>query len=640
MNMRARLLLCAFLFCTGFVLPAAAEDSAGLQFSVAAPDPVMAGEEVKLQTLVVNTGSSQWAKGTYYWSAEIYTLEGEERKFLAQTETTTPAEDVPAGTAHGVQIPFTVPDNMQGRRLLYRVFLIKDGKRILETDYKGFQVIEKELRPPPPQDFKMGGDITFSYKNSSPGGWDNHQGVTSANIVGKVKQSSFLFNTYIVHSYHKPITPSIVLLNYYAPWGTLSIGDISPSLTPLSMDSQGMRGVSYDRTSGRLSLTALIGRIVAPLEPGTYTSGRFARFTGGFKANWQFTPALRVTADAVMSRDDQYSINLSTPTSTLTPKKNVVYGLNAEWKFKRFFTFNSDYQLSAYDDDINSSTGVIKGAAWKQELKYKGGLFTGRAAVSRIASDFYSLASPGVIADRLTTDGEVGFFPADWETFTLGYTGYTDNLDADAAKTTTKQAQTSVTNTVRIKGKTTVSASYITNATKGEPATVQDNKTTTMGFSVTQPWAAHTVNLGYQLTGFKDNTGLSSDLDTALISFNGSFRLSPRLMASAGMVNSTTKNKADSTTGKNNTITGNFSYSIPRKAMAYQFWTTLSTGKNDSLATPQDTSSLSMNLETVWLKSQSSRFTFGVGMISRTNNLDSAGDSTDYNCLTRYNYSF
>ncbi|PIU17672.1 MAG: hypothetical protein COT18_12725, partial [Elusimicrobia bacterium CG08_land_8_20_14_0_20_59_10] len=158
--------------------------------------------------------------------------------------------------------------------------------------------------------------------------------------------------------------------------------------------------------------------------------------------------------------------------------------------------------------------------------------------------------------------------------------------------------------------------------------------------------AAHTLNLGYQMTGFKDNTGLSNDLDTTLVSFNGSFRLNSRLMTSVGLVNSATVDKADPVLGgtdittENSTLTGNFSYSIPRKAMAYQFWTTLSTSKNDSSLSAVDSSSLSLNLETVWLKSQSSRFTFGVGMISRTDNLNSAADSTQYNCLTRYNYSF
>lgn len=638
--MRTRLLLGVLLCFMAFTASVRAQDAASLQFTVAAPDPVMAGDEVRLQTLVVNTGGQVWRKGTYYWSGEIYSLEGETRKFIAQTAAITPPEDVAPGAAHGSQLPFTVPENMQGRRLLYRVFLIKDGKRILETDYKGFQVIEKELRPPTPQDFKIGGDITFSYKNASRDGWDNHQGVTAANLVGKVRQSSFLFNTYIVHTYHRPITPSIVLLNYYAPWGNLSVGDISPSLTPLSMDAQGMRGVSYERARGRLALTALIGRIVAPEEPGSSTSGRFARFTGGFKAAWQLLPGFKVAANAVLSRDDEHSITISTTSNTLTPQQNVVYGFSAEWKFLRAFSWNSDYQLSTYKADMNAGEAAVGGSAWKQELKYKGSLFNVRTALSRIDPKFASFASPSVIADRMVLDGEVGFFPADWETFTFGFNSYEDNLDADASRTTTQQAQTTFANTLRILGKTLVNTSLITNTTKGKPAGVQDNQTTTMNFSVTQPWAAHTLNLGYQSSAFKDNTGLSNDLDTALISFSGAFKLSPRLSVSAGAVNSTTTDKIASTTGKNNSLTGNLSYAIPRKAMAVQLWTTMSSSKNDSLLYPVDLGSLSINVETVWVKSQGSRFTFGVGMISKTDKLNPAADASEVNALTRYNYSF
>lgn len=624
------------------LLPAAlpAQDAASLQFTVAAPDPVMAGDEVRLQTLVVNTGTRPWPKGTYYWTGEIYSLEGEGRKFLAQTESVSPAEDVPVGGAHGVQIPFTVPETLQGRRLLYRLFLIKDGRRLMETDYKGFQVIEREFRPPPPQDFKIGGDVTFSYRNSSGDGWDNHQGVTSANIVGKVKQSSFLFNTYIVHTYHRPITPTIVLLNYYAPWGTLSVGDISPTLTPLSMDGQGMRGVALERNRDRLSLTALIGRIVAPLEPGPSSGGRFARYSGGFKAGWQFRPNLKVSADAVLSRDDEHSINISTTAITVTPQQSVVYGVNAEWKFLPAFTFVSDYQLSSYRADLNSAAAATGGNAWKQEVRYKGGLLTGRAAVSRIDPKFASFASPSVIADRQVLDGELGIFPADWTTFTLAYNSYSDNLDADPAKTTTEQTQVTLANSLRFPTQTMLNTSVMTNTALGKPASVQDNETRTLNVSLTQPVKAHTLSVGVQTSAFKDNTGLSHDLDTTLLSLNGSFRLTRRLGMSTGLVTSSTKDKIDSTTGKNDTVTANFSYSMPRRAMAFQLWTTVSSTKNDSLLTPADYGSVSVNLETVWVKSQTSRFTFGVGALSRTDKLNPALDSSEVSVLTRYNYSF
>jgi len=74
--------------------------------------------------------------------------------------------------------------------------------------------------------------------------------------------------------------------------------------------------------------------------------------------------------------------------------------------------------------------------------------------------------------------------------------------------------------------------------------------------------------------------------------------------------------------------------------MAYQFWTTLSTNKSNSLTAPADSRSITINLETVWLKNQSSRWTFGVGSISKTDKLNPGADSSALNCLTRYNYSF
>ena len=620
--------------------PAFAGDFASLQFTVAAPDPVMAGDTVKLQTLVVNTGSGAWLKGTYYWTGEIYTLEGENRKFLAQTETVSPPEDVAPGAAHGAQLSFAVPDNMQGSRLLYRVFLVKDGKRILETDYKGFQVIEKEFRPPVPQDFKIGGDVTLIYKNSSPDGWDNSQVITAANLVGKVRQSSFLFNTYIVHTYHRPITPNIILLNYYAPWGNLSVGDISPTLTPLSLDGAGMRGVALEQTRGKASWTALIGRIVPPEEPGPSTGGRFARYTGGFKTSYQARSNVKVSANAVLNRDDEHSITISTSANILKPRQNMVYGLSAEWKFAEKFTLTGEYQMSSSKEDINAPEKAVGGSAWKQELKYRGTYATARAAVSRIEPEFTSLASPSVISDRMLLDSEVGLFPADWTTFTLGFNKYTDNLEGDPSKATTDHSQTSISNSLNLVGRTLLNTSLLVNTTKGKPATVQDNKTNTINFSLTQPWGLHTLNMGYQVNNFKDNTGMSHDLDTALMSFSGAFRLSPKLSMSAGAVNSNTKDKVDSSVATNNSLTGNVTYSMPRRALAFQFWTTLSSNKNTSLLYPANSSSLSVNLETVWAKSMDSRFTFGVGALSKTDKIHPDLESGEVSVLTRYNYSF
>ncbi|MBU2572871.1 MAG: hypothetical protein KKH28_02185 [Elusimicrobia bacterium] len=618
-----------------------ADGSASLQFTVAAPDPVTAGDDVSFQTLVVNTGTGVWLKGTYYWVGEVYTLEeGGERKFMAATNPVTPAEDVQPGAAHGAQLKFTIPENLTGARLLYRVFLIRDGKRILETDYRGFQIIEKEFRPPAPESFKVGGDVTFSYKNSSNDSWNNNQGITAANIVGKIKNSSFLFNTYLIHTKSRIITPNIILLNFYAPWGCLSAGDISPAFSPLSLDGQGMRGLSFERQKGKVSWLAVAGRIVAPQEPDSSSAGRFARYTGAFKLSYQALPSLKVTGDAVLSKDDEFSINIDTDTSTLVPQQTLVYGTNMEWKLRNNITMTADYQLSAHKEDLRSAASAAAGAAWKSELKYRGTRLSVRTSVSRVDVEFASFASASTISDRFLYDGEVGISPAGWTSFTVGYNQYTDNLADDPAKTKSSQTQMNFSNALKLPGATMLNTSYMLSAVVGKPATVQDNQTATLNFSVVRPMGPHTLNLGYQTSAFTDNTSISHDLGTNVISLSGAFRLTPKMSLSTGLVNSASKDKVDSTTNKNNSITANLTYSIPRKAMAFQLWTTRSSNKSDSLTYPSNASSLSVNLETVWLKSQKSKDTFGVGTSSRKDSLNPAGDTSEINILTRYNYSF
>ncbi|MCK5106818.1 MAG: hypothetical protein KAQ76_04585 [Elusimicrobiales bacterium] len=630
------LIIILFLLCGNLY----AQDSASLQFTVAAPDPVMAGDEVKFQTLVVNTGSSSWLKGTYYWVAEVYSIVDGERKFLAQTESVSPGETVPPSSAHGTQLSFRIPDNFIGKRLLYRVFLIKGGRRILESDYKGFQIIEKEFKPPVSEDFRVGGDISFTYKNSDSDGWNNHQGITSANMVGKIKNSSFLFNTYIIHTKSRPINPNIVLLNLYAPWGNLSIGDISPVLTPLSLDGQGMRGVSLEKREDRSSSIMLIGRIVSPEEPSSISAGRFARYAVAGKYSYYLSSTLKISGDAVYSKDDEFSINIDTDTSTMLPQKNIVYGTSLEWKPSSKLTFLSDYQISSFKADLNSAVAPRQGSAWKEEMRYRGKLFTARAAVSNIDTKYISFASPSVIPDRFVYDGEINIYPCAWTSFALSYNSYTDNLQDDPAKTTTTQTQMTLGNSLKLFGRTLLNTSILTNASVGEPKIIQDNETTTLNVSVLQPVKDHTLNVSVQNTSFKDNTGLSHDLDTGLFSFSGAFKISKKISLSAGFVGSTTKDKVDSTQSENTSITGNLTYSMPQRRMAFQIWTTMNSNMNDSLTYPSDTGRMSINAELLWIKAENLKLTFGVGSAQNTDNLNPQNDISEISVLTRFNYSF
>ena len=59
-----------------------------------------------------------------------------------------------------------------------------------------------------------------------------------------------------------------------------------------------------------------------------------------------------------------------------------------------------------------------------------------------------------------------------------------------------------------------------------------------------------------------------------------------------------------------------------------------------SAVTPADYGTMTVNFETVWLKSRASKLTFGVGAVSKTDKYYPANEGTTLNLLTRYNYSF
>ena len=103
---------------------------------------------------------------------------------------------------------------------------------------------------------------------------------------------------------------------------------------------------------------------------------------------------------------------------------------------------------------------------------------------------------------------------------------------------------------------------------------------------------------------------------------------------------SETKDRGDSSKAKNDTFNGNLAYSIPRRSVAFQLWASMSTGSNNSVLAPADYGNLSLNFETIWLRSKSTKITFGAGAVSKTDKLVPANDGTTLNLLTRYNYSF
>ncbi|MEK7656197.1 MAG: hypothetical protein AAB412_00425, partial [Elusimicrobiota bacterium] len=479
-----------------------AGDSASLQFTVPAPDPVQAGETLAIQALAVNTGTDQWPIGSYYWVAEIYDLE---YKMLARTDQVSPQETIPPGAVAAVSLPFFVPDTAVGRRL-YRIFLVKDSKNLLTSDYKPFQIVEKPLPPTPEvQDYRMEGNVTLAFKNSSRDKWRRPGGATTINTVGKVKDSSYLFNAYLLHEAGKVVDPFIIVLNYYAPWGTIYAGDVSPSLSPLSVAGQGMRGAMLEQRKERFSWTLAGGQTITSQAGTAATNGRYARSMYAAKGAYSLADSLTTSVNAFLSADEIGSLS-SDPKSndfrgpSLLPQKNTGYGAGLAWTPAAKTVLSADYENTGYQADAGKPG--VKDSAWKGEFRWERRLFKLRTFVQRAGPRFVSFGAPSVVGDRMTYDAAVSLFPLPSYTLSLGGNQYQDNLASDPSRVTTTQRLVTVGNALQLPTGTGLGFNLSLNTARGKPATALDNQTTTMGLGVSQALGRHSASLGAQMSQF------------------------------------------------------------------------------------------------------------------------------------------
>ena len=360
-----------------------AADSAALQFTVPAPDPVQAGEAVALQALAVNTGAAAWAAGSYYWVGEVYNLE---EKLVGRTDQVSPPEAVQPGAVASISLPFRVAETDTGRRL-YRVLLIKDSQTLISSPLKSFVIVERAVpEPPKVVDYRIEGNLTVSYRNSSRDEWNHHSGATTINAVGKVKESSYLFNAYLLHQKGRVLEPFTILFTYYAPWGTVYGGDISPTLSELSVNGQGARGAMLEQRRGNWDWLVVGGNTVES-QPGTATSdGRYARSLYGGKVGRRFFSSVTTGLNYFLSSDETQSLSTD-PRSpnfrgpTLAAQKNSGAGLSTVWEPRPKLKLSLDYQSNTYSKDTAKSTA--KDTAYRAEFRWDRSLFKLKAYYQR-----------------------------------------------------------------------------------------------------------------------------------------------------------------------------------------------------------------------------------------------------------------
>lgn len=629
------IIVAALLFAPARAL---ASDAASLQFTVPAPDPAQAGDVVSLQALAVNAGTSQWEAGTYYWVGEVYDLD---YHLIARTEQVSPREAVAAGAVSAISLPFHIPETMAGRRL-YRVFLVKDTKTLLQSDYKGFQIVEKQL-PPPPEvvTYHMEGNLTTSLRSASRAGWKRVSGSTTFNTVGKIKNNSYLINLYLLHAPGKVIDPFIVVGNFYAPWGTVYGGDISPNLGPLAVSGQGMRGVMLEQRKGDWDWVVLGGQTITSQAGTTTTNGRYARSMYSAKAGYIPTRSVKLNLNYFVSSDEAGSLSPDPQSNnyrgpSLLAQKNSGYGLDAAWEPLSKLKIVLAYQKNAF---ANGVAKTASDSATRLEVGWERKLFKIRTYYQRAGVNFVAFGNPAIIGDRLTYDFQLGFFPAAWYSLNLGGNQYTDNLSNSPSKTTTTQRIINVTNAFQLPTATSLSLSAAVNTAKGKPSTVLDNQTTTIGVSVGQLIKRHSVTLNVQNSQFKDKNRLAHDLDTLTVGFSSSWKLPRKWGATVGLNQSTTKDKNDGS--KRTSQSFGPGLSVPLSpTWSGQFWGNYTATKNTSTFLRADSTLLSLNSEYTWNCSKQVGVTLGLGANSSKDKVNTANTYKEITASVRYSYTF
>jgi hypothetical protein len=634
---RGALLASALAFLPGRVF---ALDASSLQFTVPAPDPAQAGDIVSLQALAVNTGNTTWAPGSYYWVGEVYDLE---EHLIGRTDQVSPSVAVPPGAVADISLPFHIPDTMYGRRL-YRVYLVKDTKNLIESEYKGFQIVEKPI-PPPPEvvTYHMEGNLTTSFKDSSyPSAAANASGATTFNTTGKIKDNSYLLNLYVLHTQGDVFNPSIIVGNFYAPWGTIYGGDISPNLGPLGVSGQGMRGVMLEQKKGKWDWDVLGGRTVTSQAGTATTDGRYERSLYAGKLGYAPVKSVKFNLNYFVSTDETGSLSAD-PTSnnfrgpSLVAQKNSGYGLDASYEPFSKVKFIAAYQDNTYWADITGPS--VSDKAIRAEFDFDRKVFKLKTYVQRAGTNFVAFDNPGVVGDRMTYDAQFNIYPVTWYNLAFGIDQYKDNLNNISSQTTTTQRIINTTNAFTFKTGTTVNLTGSLSTAIGNPSTVLDNQTTTVGVNVGQSIKKHHISFNIQDSEFTDKTGLAHNLDTLTEGFSGSWKLPKNMGLTLGLTETDTKDKTDGS--KRTSQSFGPSFSVPlSKTWSGQFWGTYTATKNTSVTLPANNTVLALNSEYTWACSKSTNITLGVGA---TNSKDTVQAGNTYNALTasfRCSYTF
>lgn len=626
-----------------------AADSGKLQLAVAAPDPIVAGEEITFQIIMLNTGGNKWPADQYYIEAEVYDAQ---RNYVAKTRQIKGAVTVDPGMANLVYVPFVVPNSFVGT-YFYRIFVVYKEQRVIESEFYPFNVIPLPIVAPKPSTFKMGGNAILSYRQSSKYEGKDYTGNFNLNLVGQLMERAMLFNLY---TFHTPKSTSAaeginhevytILFNYYGENWNVGLGDVLPVFTPLSIYGTGMRGGQLDGTFGSLSTSFVGARTAKPVEGTSATDGTYERWLLGGKVGVNVIEPLVVGASLVTSFDRQESLKVAGP--SVMPASNNTTGGFINWDPYDSLGFEVEYQNSSYMNDMRVSTAAINDYAYRFLVKYNPQNFSTRVTYQLTRPDFYAFGSPGATRDRQTIDFYSSALIKNRISVNVGVNRFRDNLDAKTDKVTTTQSIYSGGIAYSSPAPwPSPSVSYSRNEAVGDPITSQNNFTNTTSIGLTGKVSIVGIGLTLQQSVFEDLTDVSDKLNTNTVGIAANSAFGSRASVNLGATLSNTLNLGTKAAAKNiNNQTPAFSASfnlriIPDK-LSSQVWGTLITRQNDAV---NDSDKIKKkettgNAELTWNINQSFAWTLGGSYMQTLDEMDEEGSMIEQGVNTRLTYSF
>jgi hypothetical protein len=605
---------------------------------VPSPHPVKAGERLTFQAILINTGTEKWRKEEYSLRAEIY--DGE-KNYLTRTESIKGEAEVDPGGTVSLYIPFQVPENYSGT-YYWRIFLTYLKETIFSSDYYDFSVMPIAIVPKVPLPLKVGGNFITSYENSSREDWKDYTGNVSLNLIGRFFNRTFSLNVYTYHTIEDKFDLDTILFNYYGPLFTLSLGDIMPSFSSLTLYGLGALGGSIV-SAGRFSTGLVIARSEEAVKGSTSTDGTFSRYVYGIQEKVELSKNFTVNTSYVFSDDNEKSLDEDKDEwgPSLTPVKNGVAGMRIDWKLGGGVELSGEYAYSNYwEEPRDSPKEKVKDYGFKFESSIERAKFSFGATYQRIEPDFFSLASPEVTNDRAGYEIVTGYEGLSFANLSLGFNEYRDNLAGDPTEVTSTQSILTAGIDLDINDLPDMNIGYSLNRMLGEPRSALENNTQTFSLGLSHRLGSISLSSNGQLSDFRDKTNSSNDLSTLTGSFNMTSSLTQSLSITSGITLTQTKDLDDKSIDKSQSYSLSLNWGVIPQRFTISTWGSLVFTKSNDVTAEADNLTTDASLEFSYSFRTGLTLTLGYKFDGYTDEKDSLNNYEGHGFIARLSLSF